>query len=265
MKAALMQGMTGEAAVNYVNQQLNLQPGSSVAYDANRGIYELPNGYYVAANPQDSSKFDLIQHGPEGGGGAAGVAGSGQSFGDTVGGVNSLMSGQVSGQNALPTGSANDLYNTLLQRSGQSLQVNAQDPIIANQVGAFSAQQQRSGRNYMNQLAERNGPNANLTSEGRQVAENEAQQTGQLQATLIQNELTARRTEIQNALTEQGSLLSDQQRIGLQQQLGLLDASLRQQQINSGNDQFAAQFGLNAEQMANYWDWLRSTGHAPSA
>jgi hypothetical protein len=151
---------------------------------------------------------------------------------------------------------ANDLYHTLLDRSKQSLAVDANDPIIKAQVNSFRAGATRDMRHNVDALAEGGGPNANLGAERRMASESVAQGAGNLQSTLMGNELSARRNEIQNALTQMGGLLSDQQRLGLQQQLGLIDANLRQQQINSGNDQWSAEFGRGLANDANYWNRL---------
>ena len=152
---------------------------------------------------------------------------------------------------------SNSLWNTLLQRSAQGLNINPNDPIIANQVSAFGAQQERAGRNYLAELAESEGPNANLGGEQRLVAERAGQATGALQAQLVGNELMARRQEIQNALTQMGGMLSDEQRMALQLKLGLIDANLRQQQVTNQNTQFGADLGLRAEDRASYWDSVR--------
>lgn len=153
---------------------------------------------------------------------------------------------------------ADSLYNTLLGRAQQSLTINASDPVIKGQVDAYRAEQDRGARNSQTQWAEQSGPYANPQGQERMLAEKSAQATSGLQASLIGNELTSRRNEIQNSLTQMGGLLSDEQRTNLQQQLGLIDANLRQQGINSGNDQFSATLGLNTQNQANYWDAIRS-------
>lgn len=157
---------------------------------------------------------------------------------------------------------SDDLYNLLMGRAKQGLNVDPNDPIIKGQTDAYSANNQRAQRSYLSQAAEHSGPNANLEGVGRSIAEQGAQATGGLQASLMQNELTSRRNEIQQALQESGSLLTSDQQLQLQRELGLIDANLKQQGINSNNDQFTAQLGLNKDNMSNYWDWLRSGGQA---
>jgi hypothetical protein len=88
--------------------------------------------------------------------------------------------------------------------------------------------------------------------------EHAAQATGGMQAQLMSNELTARRQEIAQALQQMGGLLTGEQQLALQQELGYLDASLRHLQISNQNNQFLDQLGLNATDRAAYWDALRS-------
>lgn len=183
-----------------------------------------------------------------------------QGAGAGVGGFQSQLAGGpsgVAGTAGIPGGAVGDLYNTLLQRSQQGLDINSRSPIIANQVDSYRAEQERANRNNLDQQAEAGGPNANLNSERRLGSERAAQATGNLQSTLMGNELTARRNEIQNALTQMGSLLSDQQRMALQQQLAMMDNSLRQQQMQQTHSEFLDQLGLNAEDRASYWDAVR--------
>lgn len=157
------------------------------------------------------------------------------------------------------SGQSQDLVNLLMQRAGQSLAVDPMtDPILRPQLDAANAAAQRANRSYLSESAEKMGPNSNTDATARSLAENTAQGQSQLAATLGQNELTARRSEIQNALAESGSMLTSQQQLSLQQELGLIDAQLRGQQLQTNQDQFTAQLGLNAEQAANYWDAIRS-------
>lgn len=149
---------------------------------------------------------------------------------------------------------ANSLWDILMGRAGQSLNIDSRDPIIANMVNAYRAEQQRQGNDYVDQLAEQMGPNANLSGERRVASENAAQATGSMQAQLMVNELTARREEIQNALSQMGGMLTDQQKLDLERELGLIDASIRQQTLDSNNDQFAANLAYNTADRSRYWD-----------
>lgn len=153
---------------------------------------------------------------------------------------------------------SDQLVNLLMGRAQQGLNISPDDPIIKNQVDAFNANDQRAQRSYLAQSAEKGGPNANTEAIGRSLAEHGAQVGGQLQATLMGNELSARRQEIQQALQESGNLLTSDQQMQLQHELGLIDANLRQQGITSGNDQFLANLGLQTQNQSNYWGALNS-------
>ena len=214
------------------------------------GSTDDPNYWYqkISADPNGAgSAWDYWVGRINQGDGALGVRnGTVQKFND--GGPNAVSGSSLMTTGMDPATKAKEdaLYQTLLDRSKQSLQVNASDPIIANQVNAYDAAQQRGERNYMSQLAEKSGPNANLSAEQRSNAETATQNTSAFQATLIQNELTARRNEIQNALSQMGGMLTSEQTLALQQQLGLINAALGEGQL-----------GLQSTQDANYWDALR--------
>lgn len=153
---------------------------------------------------------------------------------------------------------ANSLWDVLWGRSQQTLTPNAKDPVIAGQVGAFGATQERGARNYINEMAERMGPTANIQGERRMASENAAQATGGLQAQLMQNELNARRAEIQAALGQMGGMLSDQERRALEDKLGSGQLAL-QGELGRGNLAInQGQLGLQAADRANYWDAVRS-------
>lgn len=148
---------------------------------------------------------------------------------------------------------SDDLFNLLMGRAHQGLNVSPDDPIIKAQTDAYSANNQRAQKSYLSQAAEAGGPNSNTEAIGRSMAEKGAQATGGLQAQLMGNELSSRREEIQQALTGMGSMLTSQQQLSLQRELGLIDAQLRQQGLNSNNDQFLANLGLQTQNQNNYW------------
>jgi len=163
----------------------------------------------------------------------------------------------ASGGSFMSSPYASGLWDMLMKRAQQSLNVDSKDPIIANQTNAFRAEQQRGVRSQLDQLAEAGGPEANLSMEQRMGNEKVAQSTGNLESQLMSQELAARRGEITQALTEMGSFLTDEQRMSLQRELALLDNGLRQQQITNQNNQFRDQLGLNVTDRANYWDSIR--------
>lgn len=181
------------------------------------------------------------------------------------------------------------LYGTLMDRAKQSLAVDRTDPGIRSQADAFSAQQMRGMRNQMSDLAESAGPYAQgqLRNEQRMANERYGATTGAFEAELMNREVAARRNEISDALGQMGGMLSADQQMGIQRELGLLDSGLRdrgldiQRQLGFGdlglrgrqidnqnnqfysnqrtmNDQFLAQLGLNAEDRGRYWDAIYS-------
>lgn len=197
------------------------------------------------------------------GGAYPGSSAAGSIFGSSFGAggsrVNSVAGDQARLGTNLPYGAnAGNLYDTLMGRAGQSLNVSAKDPIIAGQVNSYRAEQERGARNYLEAQAESQGPMANLGAERRLASEHAAQATGGMQAQLMGQELTARRTEIQNALNQMGGLLTEEQKMALQTELSYLNAGLDQQRINNQNNQFLDDLGLRAEDRASYWDSLRS-------
>ena len=198
----------------------------------------------------------------EGGDGSSGAGGAGGGGGNGSPGVGGGPWGSYgSSSGSIYSSPQNDqLIQLLMGRANQSLKVDPNDPIIKGQVDSFRAEQDRERRNNLNDLAESSSPYATGAQQtaATQTAEKASQATSSMQSQLMQNELTSRRTEIQNALSELGSVLTADQQMALQRELGLIDASLRQQQITSNNDQFAANLGLNAQDRKNYWDAVNS-------
>ena len=166
-----------------------------------------------SADPRLAGEEGVIGTAPSGGGGGGGGEGGG-----------SGMSPEAQSQR-------DQLFQTLMDRSKQSLNVNPKDPTIAANVNAFRAEQARGNQAALRQAAEGGGPMGNLNMERRMGAEKAAQATGGMQSQLMLNEMSARRTEIQNALTQMGNMLSDEQRNALQRELGLLDAAVKREQL----------------------------------
>lgn len=165
-----------------------------------------------------------------------------------------------------------DLYNTLMQRANESLAVSPNDPTIRAQTDAYSAQQDRGARNTLADLAEKAGPNANLTGQTRLANEQAAQNTGAFQAQLMGNELQARRNDIAQALNGMQGMLTADEQAQLERELGVMDNAIKQQSLTLqgqslnqdwqkallNNQQFLDQLGLNAEDRAAYWDAVNS-------
>ena len=145
---------------------------------------------------------------------------------------------------------ADGLYNTLLQRSQQSLAVDGNDPIIANQVNAMRAEQERSKRNFISDAAENYGPIANIRGEERMANERVGQNVSSFQSELIGRELMGRRQEVADALASMGGMLSGSQQAALQRELAMLDNGIRQQQVGLSSGQLGlgfADLGLRGE------------------
>ncbi len=147
------------------------------------------------------------------------------------------------------------LYQQLLARSKQGLNVSASDPALKGQIDANNAQTDRASRNYLADLAEKAGPLANLQGEQRLTAEQGGQSEGAFASGLVGNEIAARRTEIQNALTQMGAQLSDQQKNALTAQLAQLDAASKKYAVDaqSASSKYGvdAQSGLGYAQLGN--------------
>ena len=177
---------------------------------------------------QGAGGADVPQFGPfagmgGGGGGGAWVPGQG------VPGMGSFGGGTTSGQGG-------DLYNMLMGRAQQSLQVNPNDPIIRSQLEPYNAQNTRAARQYMSQVAEKEGANSNIASSGRAAAEKVGQMGASYQGQLMQNELNARRNEIQQALSGMQGFLTQEQSMQLQEELAQLQLAQQANQFQTQAD-----------------------------
>jgi hypothetical protein len=138
----------------------------------------------------------------------------------------------------LSSGDANALYAKLMGRADQSLALDpSTDPIIRPQVDAFDASRQRQDKNTLSSLAEQAGPNSNLEAAKRSAGEASGQATSSYQAGLAQNEVTARRQEIAQALQLGAGLLTQEQQMALQEELHNLDLQQNAYQFDI-NDQY---------------------------
>ncbi len=141
---------------------------------------------------------------PTGGGGAGGGGGA------TGGG------GMVGG--ALGT-QAQELYNILMERARRGENVDPNDPIIKAQTDAYRSEGTAARRNFLADQAEAAGPYGNQRSEERRSAEQLGKSVGGFQAGAMQQELGARRQQIEHALDQAGQFMTDQQRMSLQNEL----------------------------------------------
>jgi hypothetical protein len=199
------------------------QPGAdpSLTNDPNYWIDKMTSGAfgtdqnYAVQKMQTAWLQPASAAGGASGGGAAG--GSGYVVGQGVPGQ-----GTVFGASNPLTGTSNALLTQLMSRANESLVVDPNDPVIKAQTEAFDAQQTNAGKNTLSQIAEAGGPSTNMTAQTRSVGEQEGQADATFRATLMANEVAARRTEIQNALQGAYGLLTAEQQAELQEELSQL-------------------------------------------
>jgi hypothetical protein len=165
-----------------------------------------------------------------------------------------------------------ELFNVLQQRATQGLNVSRTDPAIRAQADAYSAQEERASRNYLADVAEKDGPFANMRGETRMASERMGQRVGAFEAELMGRELQARRDEIAQALQLSASLLSTEQQRELQRQMALLDNAIAQQQAGNAslglnqdwmealmqNAQFLDDLGARERDRRSYYDLVQS-------
>lgn len=259
---------------------LYYEPGKMRTFDGMAGKAGRADGI-TGAGPEHSGGV-----GP--GGAMAGAAGA--SGGGAVGSWLSSSGTSTTGGGGIVGGNrGSELYDMLKARATQGLNIDRNDPVIRGQADAYSANEERARRNYISDVAESDGPYANLQGEKRMAAERMGQRTGAFESELVGRELMAKRQEIAEALAGMAGLLTEEQRIALQRELGLLDNAIKQQGIgiagreldirsqlgqgdldlrrllgerglNDTNDRFAAQLGFDTADRASYWDLERRKG-----
>lgn len=175
---------------------------------------------------------------PEGGGGGGGTPGAAGAQpsapyvpGQGVSGMGTVFTGGGLGDKVNP------MFDLLMRRANGDPNVSANDPIIRSNVDSFNATQQRAERDYESQLAERLGPNTNMGKERRMGAERIGSNTAGFEAQMMNQERTARRQEIQQALQGAYGFLTQQQQLMLQEELSQLGLSQSAYQFDV-NDQF---------------------------
>lgn len=171
-------------------------------------------------------------------GGAVGVPEGGSGSGSAGGLPPGSFSPITPTSSWSPDPRTNDLYNILYGIAGQNPLPSANDPIIKGQTDAFNATETRNRNTYLSNLAEREGSTANLNMEGRMSAEKAGTDEAQFQATLMSNELSARRQQIMQALSTSAGFISDQERLSLQNELAIMDNLLGQAGLQQGAYQF---------------------------
>lgn len=139
-----------------------------------------------------------------------------------------------------------DLYDQLLKRSQQSLNVDPNDPAIKAQVDAAGAQANVERVKQMQAAAERGGAYATgaTANDARMTGETVQLQQAGLQAQLMSREIDARRTEIAQALSSMQGILTVDEQSRLQQE----DQALQARQQDLANAQAQIQNAFNSRQ-----------------
>ncbi len=197
---------------------------------------------------------------PAGGGGAGGGGGTGG--GGMVGGALGAQ--------------AQELYNMLMERARRGENVDPNDPIIKAQTDAYRSEGTAARRNFLADQAEAGGPYGNMRSEERRSAEQLGKSVGGFQAGAMQQELGARRQQIEHALDQAGEFMTNQQRMSLQNELTRLQLAQQESQfgrnlkqqgsqfdrdlgfryagLNQADNQFRDRLGFDYGDRSNYWD-----------
>lgn len=153
-----------------------------------------------------------------------------------------------------------ELLELLKQRARQATAIGRDDPNVRAQVDPFTAQMERASRNYLDDVAEgARGMPFNMEGERRMAAEKLGQQSGQFEGQVIGREIDARRREISEALQLWSGMLSDEQRLDLERELGYLNDATRNRGIDVGYDQFLRELALREWQSGNE-DYYRRAG-----
>ncbi len=236
LRQAISQGLTGDAAIHWMNSNgwagAENPAGGGIQYYPSSGEYGLPGGYYAAPGP---GGLDLIRRASGGASGGSGVAsgpyGAGMGVYHAPGDTGTPFP-------SVKTPESDQLFQMLMQRARQGLNVDPHDPTIQAQLTPYIAQQQNAMRNSLAALAERQGPSANLSAETRLANEHVGDSTSAFQGQLMQQELTARRNEIAQALAQAQALNQDEEARALQQQLAQYDNALRYSQLGEQGREF---------------------------
>lgn len=154
------------------------------------------------------------------------------------------------------SGISKELYDMLMARAKQGTQIDRFDPNIRQQVDPYAAAQERARRNYLADLAEKSGPLANLRGEERLAMERAGQATGLFEAELVGRELANRRDEIRHALDGLSGRISDEQRLALTRELGVLEDATRRYGIDADSRNAQAQIGLGRDRLSLDYDEL---------
>jgi hypothetical protein len=130
-----------------------------------------------------------------------------------------------------PAASENQLLDLVMQRAQAPAFVGRDDPNVRAQADAYSASQQRAARNSVADIAEQQGPLANLNAETRVAQEHAGQASGAFEAEALARAQQQRAQEIQQYLGIWGGLIDSDTAQNLQRELAYLNNSTQQQAL----------------------------------
>jgi hypothetical protein len=177
--------------------------------------------------------------------GWTGVAGGGAKYGqapDTGVGAASAAPGltTASGTAAGTPGSA--ILEYLLQKAMSKPAVDRNNVIVRAQSDAYGANTDKARRDFIGDAAERLGPYASgaLLGQERMSAEAAGKANATFEAQAMQQELTAQRNEIMQALNGALGILSQDKQLALTEKLAQIDNALAYARLNQDQNQFNA-------------------------
>ena len=165
--------------------------------------------------------------------------------------------------NTGPTAGTGDrLIQLLMERAQQPTAASRTDPTVRAQADAYSANVDRAARNYVSDVAEREGPYGNIEGYRRMAAEKAGQASGAFEAELLGREQDARRQEQQFNTGQWAGLLSGDLGMGLTRELGYMGNAQRTADRNTSMDQFLRELALREFDTNNRWDfnWMLGGG-----
>lgn len=212
-----------------------------------------PAYWWDRAIGKGAGKQDAAVAGPWAGGDPSAMSAS-----SSYSGGSSYQPGQLA-----QSPQAAELFGMLMNRAKQGETIDGNDPNVRAQSDAYRANQERSMRDYLGDVAEKAGPDANIGAERRLAAERLGSATGGFEANLIGQRIEARRQEIQQALQGAQGLLTSEQQLELQRELGLLNNAESRYQFDSGLGQRESEFSRNLGQRAYEFDTNQDYLYSP--
>lgn len=176
-----------------------------------------------------------------------------------------------------PASTETSLLDLVQQRAQAPAFVSREDPNVRAQSDAYSANQQRAARNSIADIAESQGPLANITAETRLANERAGQASGSFEAEVLARAQQQKAQEIQQYLSIWGGLIDSDKRAALERELATMQNSTQQQalgnqlsiaqmsnqtqntSLNNQMDQFLKELALREANQNNTWEYQWST------